>query len=258
MREGLRPRLGQGRPLLGAFIHLPAPAIVEMAGHSGYDFVIIDAEHGPQDVETCEHMVRAAETAGIVPIIRLPYPDPRLINRYLDTGAMGVLVPHIANAEVARAVVDAAKYHPLGHRGAGGRTRASNFGLTQSSVEYAAWANAETMVFGILEDAGLDQNLPEILEVEGFDGFVIGPSDLSQSLGLPGQTRHPKVLEAVDAISRQVLASGKVLCRPLQDAQRAPEEARDFAAMGVHMISEPFIGLFARGARDILSLRVDE
>jgi 4-hydroxy-2-oxoheptanedioate aldolase len=192
-----------------------------------------------------------------VPIIRLPYPEPALVNRYLDTGAMGVLVPHVGSAAVARAIVDAAKYHPLGHRGAGSRTRAADFGFTRSAADYAVWANAETVVLGILEDDGLDKNLPEILRVEGVDGFVIGPSDLSQSLGLPGQVRHPRVLEAIDAISRQVLASPRLLCRVLQDAQAAPEDARRFAQLGAHMIAETYAGLFTRGARDILSLHAD-
>jgi 4-hydroxy-2-oxoheptanedioate aldolase len=257
MRQGLRPRLARRRPLLGIFVNYPAPALVELAGHVGYDFVFIDAEHGPQDLETCEHMVRAAETAEIVPIIRLPYPEPALVNRYLDTGAMGVLVPHVGSAAIARAVVDAAKYHPLGKRGAGSRTRAADFGFTRSATDYAAWANAETVVLGILEDDGLDKNLPEILDVEGFDGFVIGPSDLSQSLGLPGQVRHPKVQETIDSISQQVLASPKLLCRVLQDAQRAPDDAREFARLGAQLIAETYTGLFARGARDILSLHAD-
>ena len=249
--------LAERRPLLGLFINFAAPAIVEMAGYIGYDFVFIDAEHGPQDCETCEHMVRAAESAGIVPIIRLPYPEPNLINRYLDTGAMGVLVPHVSSAEVARAVVDAARYYPQGHRGAGARTRAGDFGFTRSGADYAAWANAETLVLGILEDDGLDANLPEILKVEGFDGFVIGPSDLAQSLGLPGQVRHPKVMEAVNAISRQVLASPKLLCRVLQDAEAGPADTKSFIELGAHMIAETYSGVFARGARDILSLRPD-
>lgn len=256
-RHGLRARLAEKRPLLGVFVNYPAPALVEMAGYAGYDFVFIDAEHGPQDVETCEHMVRAAETAGIVPIIRLPYPEPALINRYLDTGAMGVLVPHVSSAEIARAVVDAARYHPLGRRGAGARTRAADFGFTRSGAEYAAWANAEILVLGILEDAGLEGSLPELLAVDGLDGFVIGPSDLSQSLGLPGQTRHPKVLEAVAAISQQVLASDKLLCRVLQDAELGPSDAREFAALGAHMIAETYSNLFARGSRDVLSLHAD-
>src|SRR5437762_2427434 len=139
-RVGLRERLARNKPLFGIFVNYPSPSLVELCGHIGYDWVFIDAEHGPLDLETCENMVRAAETAGIVPIIRLPYPDPTLVNRYLDTGAMGILVPHLGSASQARAFVDAAKYHPAGHRGAGSRTRAADFGFRRSASDYARWA----------------------------------------------------------------------------------------------------------------------
>jgi 4-hydroxy-2-oxoheptanedioate aldolase len=255
VRSGLKQRLAAHSPLLGLFINYPSPALVELAGHIGYDWVFIDAEHGPLDVETVEQMVRAAETAGVVPIVRLPQPDPSLVHRYLDTGAMGILVPHLSSVEVAKDMVDAAKFPPHGHRGAGSRTRAADFGFRMTAADYADWANAETVIFGILEDrSGFDQ-LTEILSVEGLDGLVVGPSDLSQSLGVPGQTAHPKVVELVDAITNQVLASSKVLCRVMTNASTAISDLKRFQALGVPMIAEPFTGLFARGAQEILALR---
>jgi 4-hydroxy-2-oxoheptanedioate aldolase len=168
---------------------------------------------------------------------------------------MGILVPHLSSVEVARDMVDAAKFPPHGHRGAGSRTRAADFGFRMTAADYADWSNSETVVLGILEDrSGYDQ-LPAILSVDGLDGLVVGPSDLSQSLGVPGQTTHPKVVELVDAITKQVLASSKVLCRVMTNASTAVTDLRRFQAMGVPMIAEPFTGLFARGAREILALR---
>jgi len=242
-------------PLLGLFVNYPSPALVELAGHIGYDWVFIDAEHGPLDLETVEHMVRAAETAGVVPIVRLPQPDPSLVHRYLDTGAMGILVPHLSSVEVANEMVDAAKFPPRGHRGAGSRTRAAGFGFRMTAADYADWSNSETVVFGILEDRSGYEQLSDILTVDGLDGLVVGPSDLSQSLGVPGQTSHPKVVELVDAITKQVLASSKVLCRVMTNASTAVSDLRRFQVMGVPMVAEPFTGLFARGAREILELR---
>lgn len=255
MRAGLKQRLASRRPLLGLFVNYPAPALVELAGHMGYDWVFIDCEHGPLDLETVEHMVRAAETAGIVPILRMPNADPLLVHRYLDTGAMGLLVPHLSSPAVAREIVEAAKFPPRGQRGAGSRTRAADFGFRMKAAEYAEWANSETVVFGILEDRSADEGLSEILEVDGLDGVVVGPSDLSQSLGVPGQPDHPKVLEMVESITKRVLASSKTLCRVITNASTAVVDARRFQDMGVPMIAEPFTGLFARGAREILSVR---
>lgn len=254
MRQGLRQRLADRAPLFGLFVNYPSPALVELAGRIGYDWVFIDAEHGPLDLETCENMVRAAETAGIVPIVRMPNSDPLAVNRFLDTGAMGVLVPHLSSAAVAREIVDAAKYHPMGHRGAGSRTRAADYGFGAGATDYAAWANAETMIFGILEDEGVQSDLDAVLEVDGLDGFVVGPSDLAQSLGLPGKTDHPTVLDAVDRISQRVLRSGRTLCRVLTRTSTSVEDAKRFVDMGVPMIAEPYTGLFARGARDILAV----
>ena len=255
MRQGLRAKLAASKPLFGLFINYPAPALVELAGHSGYDWAFLDAEHGPLGTETIENMVRAAETAGIVPLVRLPYPDASLVNRYLDTGAMGVLVPHIHDADRAREFVRAAKYHPAGERGAGSRTRAADFGYRLSASDYAAWADRETMIFGIVEDRDALEQLPAMLEVDGIDGFVVGPSDLSQALGVPGQIAHPDVVRVIDKVTQAVLRSTKLLCRVLTNAETAAADAAAFAQMGVHLIAEPYTGIFSRGARPVLGVR---
>jgi len=241
--------------MLGIFVNYPAPALVELAGHIGYDWVFIDAEHGPLDLETCEHMVRAAETAGIVPIIRLPKPDPDLVHRYLDTGAMGILVPHLSSAAVAQEMVQATKFPPQGRRGAGSRTRAAGFGYHMTAPEYAEWSNRETVIFGILEDVSGYEAISSILAVDGLDGLVVGPSDLSQSLGVPGRTDDQRVVDAVADLTRAILASDKMLIRVVTNASTAVDDARRFRDLGVPMIAEPFTGLFARGARDILAIR---
>jgi 2-keto-3-deoxy-L-rhamnonate aldolase RhmA len=256
MRQNLlKARLREGTTAFGVMLNLPSPEIVELAGLLGFDWVFIDAEHGPMGVEMCEQMVRAAETAGITPMIRLPYPDPLLINRYLDTGAMGVLFPHMKSVERTQAAVGGLKYHPMGHRGAGSGTRAADYGLRLSAVDYAKWANAETMLFGIIEDKEAVDELPDILKVDGLDGVLIGPSDLSQSLGMPGQTTHPDVMKLFDQMSATVRASDKLLCVALRSEATAHDYTESLVAAGVPMIVITAKNLIVRGAKDLIKLR---
>jgi 4-hydroxy-2-oxoheptanedioate aldolase len=245
----------KGLTAIGLSINMPCPELVEMAGLIGFDYVRIDTEHGPMEMESCEHMVRAAEAIGITPLIRIPYPDPLLINRALDTGAMGVVVGHLSSRARAEAIVGGAKYHPLGRRGAGSGTRAADFGLGLSATKYAEWANAETIVMGILEDKEAVDNLPEILKVEGLYGLIIGPSDLSQSLGMPGQTTHPDVLNLIDKMNRVILASGKKLSVSLRGAANCVEEAQRYVDMGVPILNITIKNIFIKGAKDLVAVK---
>lgn len=251
----LKDRLRDGTTAFGVMLNIPSPELVELVGLLGFDWVFIDSEHGPMSVETCEHMVRAAESVGITPMIRLPYPEPLLINRYLDTGALGILSPHMKSRARAEAAVAGLKYGPLGHRGAGSGTRAADYGLGLSAQKYAEWANAETMLFGIIEDKEAVDELPGILKVEGLDGVVIGPSDLSQALGMPGQTTHPDVLKLVDQMSATVRASDKLLCVALRSEATAFEYTQSLVAAGVPMIVITAKNLLVRGAKDLIKLR---
>jgi 4-hydroxy-2-oxoheptanedioate aldolase len=249
----LKEKLRAGQRTFGIFCNYPTPALVEVAGHLGFDCVIIDAEHGPMDLQTCEHMVRAAHCAGITPILRLPYSDPRLINRYLDTGAHGIMAPHFDSVERAKAIVAGAKYYPLGNRGAGANTRAADYGMTLSGSEYAAWANEETMVLGILEDAHVQSVLPDVLRVEGVDGVGIGPADLAQSMGLPGQINHPSVVEKVNQMSRVVMDSGKVLTKVVMNPANAVSDIKEYTEMGVPLILVSMHALLSNTIREFLS-----
>lgn len=254
-QNNLKRKCRAGETAFGVSVNFACPALVEMAGALGFDWVFVDAEHGPLDVETCEDMVRAAETSDITPIIRLPFRDPRLVNKYLDTGAGGVLVPHLCSREAAEEVVAAAKYYPAGKRGAGSGTRAAYFGQRFSAPEYAKWANEETMIFGILEDQETMGNLSEILKVEGIDGVMFGPSDFSQALGHPGETEHPEVLEAMNRVTQMVLASDKLLIASLRSPATAAEDAQRLIDMGVPMLATTMTGLIAASAKKILDLK---
>lgn len=244
----LRASHAEGRVAVVSFVNVPSPAVVELVCHLGADLVILDGEHGPMGFETLEQMVRAAQSAATPTLVRLPYADPRLVNRSLDTGASGVLVPHIDSVEVAEAVVRAAKFAPEGNRGAGAVSRAGRFGVWSPDTPYAAWANDNTLVFGILEDPHVAVVLDEVVAVEGFDGFSLGHSDLSHALGLAGQVHHPEVETILDRMTDAVLNLDKMLIRVARgDEQQAMADVAAYRARGVGIIGVPFTSPFRWG-----------
>lgn len=206
----LKAALAAGRPVFGLIHTIAAPLLVEMIGYAGYDFVVIDLEHLALNPETLEHAIRAAECAGLTPLVRVPGPAPETIGRVLDAGAQGIVVPHVASAQQARQAVAAARYHPLGTRGiAGGRN--TGFG-TLALPAYFERANRELMVVAMIEDRAGVEAIAEILAVPGIDMVLEGAMDLSQSLGVPGEAQHPEVLAAVARVARACRAQGLPFC----------------------------------------------
>ena len=206
----MKEKLQSGQPVLGVSVMFPSPQIVEMIGALGFDWVLIDCEHGTIDVESVERLVIAAEVSGITPIVRPPSQDPADILRVLDRGAMGLQVPHVDTAEEARAAIKAVKYHPLGTRSLAAGTRPGNYGIGLTTAEYVAQVNRETLVCVQLESGKALSNINELLKVEGIDVFFIGPSDLSQSMGFPRQTDTSLVQQMVLATIDAIVAAGKV------------------------------------------------
>ena len=204
-----RKSLQEGKPILGVLLGFNSPAFVEFCALAGFDFVMFDCEHGPMSVESLENLVRAADAAGIVPFARVPRCEPSTILRFLDTGVLGLLVPHVETAADAVAAVRAAKYPPLGDRGLG-MARSADYGARMPTAEYIRMANEETMVLALVESASGLANAAEIAAVPGVDVVHIGPSDLSMSLGFFGQPEHPDVQTAIDRIIADTRAAGKV------------------------------------------------
>jgi 4-hydroxy-2-oxoheptanedioate aldolase len=189
---------------------IPSPQMVEMIARLGFDWVMIDCEHGTISLETVELMVMAAEANGITPIVRPQTSDAGDILRVMDRGAMGVQVPHINTAHDAQSVVEAVKYYPLGKRGLAADTRPANYGFGLSMSEYVEYANRQTLISVQLEEAEALHNIDEILQVEGIDVFFVGPSDLSQSLGHPGRPDATEVREAIHRAFATIAAAGKI------------------------------------------------
>lgn len=197
----LKKHLKAGKSAAGLFVTIYSPDVVEIAALSGYDFVIIDNEHGPGTQETAVNLIRAAENRGITPIVRIPNQFESTILHILDIGAHGIQVPQVNDAAAARAIISRAKYYPEGSRGVA-MPRSTDYGLANLN-EYFIQENRETLVVVHCENKmGLD-NLDEICQVPGIDVIFLGPYDMSQSLGIPGQVNH----ELVEDAARQVLAA---------------------------------------------------
>ena len=208
--NGMKEKLLAGEAVYGVSLMFPSPQMVEMIGALGFDWVLIDCEHGGISPESVELMAMAADAAGITPIARPCANSPEAILQVMDRGAMGVQVPHVNTADDARRAVESVKYHPLGSRGLGGGNRPTGYGQGEPVDRYVETANRETLVCVQLEEVEGIRNVDEILEVEGVDVLFIGALDLSQSMGVPGRPDDPGVREAVDRTFAKILGAGRI------------------------------------------------
>ncbi len=203
----LKERLRCGETVIGTFSGIPSPSLVEAIGYSGLDFIVIDAEHGPVEMQTAENIVRAAEITGMAPIIRVPDNQSHLILRALDIGAHGVQVPHVSTKEEAELVIEYSKYYPQGKRGLSPFTRAGKYG---STAENHTLRNNENVIVVVnIEGVEGIQNLNEIITVPEIDVIFIGPYDLSQSLGKPGEVEDPEVVAFIKDNVKKIKNNGK-------------------------------------------------
>lgn len=209
MNNKMKVKLKQGLPVFGISIMIPSPQLVEMCGRLGFDWVLIDCEHGSITLETAELMAMAAGASGITPIVRPHKNDPEVILQYMDRGMMGIQAPHINSADEARRVVDAVKYHPQGNRSLAVGTRSSGYGYNISLREYTAKANDELLICVQIEDKDALPNIGSIAAIDGVDVLFVGPSDLSQSMGYPGEPGHPIVKAAIENAFTDIKKSGK-------------------------------------------------
>jgi 4-hydroxy-2-oxoheptanedioate aldolase len=195
---------------IGPFSKCSDPAIIECIGLAGFDFVIIDLEHGPNSIATAQNLVRAASIHKITPIIRVSENNESMISKALDIGAQGVQVPQINNETEARQAVNAAKFSPLGNRGVCRYVRAAGYS-SKNKLEYFKESNQNTLIIIQIEGKKGLENIDNILQVEGIDIVFIGPYDLSQSMGVPGQTNHPKVIKAMKMVTEKANKYDKIV-----------------------------------------------
>ena len=204
----LRERLASGDVVVGSWLSFAFTPVAEMMARAGFDFLVIDQEHAAIGAAECLAMIQVIDLCGVEAWVRVGANDPVPIKRALDSGAKGVVVPMVNTAEEAAAAVSAARYPPGGTRGAG-LFRAQDYGL--GFAEYRVRAERETTVVVQVEHIEAVGNLREILGVPGVDAFIVGPYDLSSSLGYPGDYGNPKVEEAlveVEAVMAEASVPG--------------------------------------------------
>ncbi len=210
MENTLKKELREGKKAVGTFIRINDPAIVEVIGMAGFDFIVIDNEHTAMSKESMINLIRAAELSGVTAVVRVRENSAAEILQALDAGALGVQVPQVDTYEEARAIVDRVKYAPIGARGFAASQRSAGYG-TLGAKEYSELSNKNTMIVSYCETLKGYENLDEILTIDELDVIFIGPNDLSQAFGVIGETNHPKVLEAIDDIISKVRKAGKAV-----------------------------------------------
>lgn len=243
-KNTVKEKLRQGKVIIGSMVLIPDPAIAEILGNAGFDYLMMDAEHGSCTERLMENMVRACELTPAVPMARLPVNDPQAVEPYLDTGLLGVTTPHCrTRADVAR-LVEGCKYPPIGKRGVG-PGRVGRYGAIPTDELVKEW-NDEMMVLPLIEDAEGVKNLPEMLTVPGVDGFLLGPNDLASSMGYPGNAAHSAVQEAIASVAKQVRGAG--MCINMTPRTTDPAEAKRYIDMGVNIIIYGDVGMLRQRA----------
>jgi 4-hydroxy-2-oxoheptanedioate aldolase len=193
-------KLKAGQPAYGMISTSDDPQLAELSGLAGFDYYMLDAEHGLLDPAQVVNVIRACERVNMTPLVRIGPKDPKLVLQYLDAGMMGVMMPGLESVDEIRMLIDAVKYPPLGKRGMG-LTRASGYiAVGNDAVDFINFSNEQTMVIPQFEDAALFDRFEEMISQSGVDAVVVGPRDLSLNMGFPDGPNHPEVQEMIDKV----------------------------------------------------------
>jgi 4-hydroxy-2-oxoheptanedioate aldolase len=227
---------------IGLWSSLSSNYSVEVIAGAGFDWILLDCEHSPNDLESVLTQLQAAAPYPTHPVVRVPWNDMVNIKRVLDVGAQSLLIPYVSTAEEAKAAVAHTRYPPAGVRGVAGTTRATRFGRVK---DYAKRAHEEICVLVQVETQGALDNIEAICAVDGVDGVFIGPADLHASLGYTGEIANPKVKPMIDEAIRRIRKAGKapgILTPNEADAKHWLGCGGLFVAVGAD------VGILARGA----------
>jgi len=233
--------IAQGKLQIGLWSSLCSNIAAEVISDSGFDWILLDTEHSPNDLESVLQQLQATAPYPTHPVVRVPWNDMVTIKRYLDIGAQSLLIPYVQNAEEAKAAVAYTRYPAAGVRGVAGATRATRFGRVK---DYAKRAHEEICVLLQVETQTALDSLEKIAAVDGVDGVFIGPADLHASLGYTGETNNPKVMPVIDDAIRRIRKCGKapgILTGVEADARRWIDCGGLFVAVGADT------GVLARG-----------
>ena len=191
---------------IGSWITFSDPAIAEIMAKSGFDWLVVDMEHSALSMNQAQEIIRIINLCNVIPLVRVMENNPNLIKRFMDMGAHGVIVPRVNSKSDAEKAVNAVKYPPIGTRGVG-LSRAQNYSLDLES--YRKWNQKNSIVIVQIEHIKGVENLQSIIDVDGVDGLIVGPYDLSASLGHPGEFEHSSVQEAFQTITTAIKDSSK-------------------------------------------------
>ena len=208
MKQSIKRKMQSGQNVFGTWCMLPSSFVVDVIAQTGLDFVVLDMEHGTLSLETAEDMVRSAQVHGCQAIIRVGDSHESTILHALETGCEAIMVPHVSTLGSAQKIVNAALYSPKGARGLSPYTRCHDY--THVGLDKSMSRHAEDTLVGVLVEGkeGI-KNLPEIAQVDGIDLIYLGMYDISQSVGLPGQLEHPKVVSQLEECLKIIKSSNK-------------------------------------------------
>ncbi len=240
-----RQKINAKEQLIGLWLSTTNPLIAEMAGMTGYEWLVLDGEHSPADIPLQLQQLQALNGSTSAPVGRPPINEPAIIKQYLDIGFYNLLIPFIESRQEAEQAVAATRYPPVGIRGVAGMVRASGYGATP---EFYAHVNDNITVLLQIESRKGVEAVDDIAAVEGVDGIFIGPSDLSAALGHLGNPNHPEVQQTIRHIHERTIAAGKatgILAIQPQDAHRYLEMGFHFVAVGLDLsiLKQGMLGL---------------
>lgn len=235
---------------IGLWCSLSSNYSVEVVAGAGFDWLLLDCEHSPNDLESLLTQLQAVAPYPTTPVVRVPWNDTVTIKRVLDIGAQSLLIPYVQNADEARSAVAAVRYPPGGVRGVAGSTRATRFGRIK---DYAKRAQDELCLLVQVETESALRHVEAIAAIDGIDGIFIGPADLHASMGYPGEVANPKVFPLIEDTLRRIRAAGKapgILVGDEALARRCIDAGSLFTAVGADT------AILARGA-DALARKFD-
>jgi 4-hydroxy-2-oxoheptanedioate aldolase len=247
----LKAALARGEVQLGCWLSMATPVSAEIAGGAGFDWVLIDGEHAPNDLAAIRAQLQALNGSPSSVALRVPFGEPWILKRMLDLGVQSLLVPMIDTGEQARAMVRAVRYPPHGMRGVGsGFARASGYGAI---ADYQGTADDQICLMLQAESRKAIENIDDVAGTDGVDVVFIGPSDLSADMGYLGNPGAPEVVEAIQHGIARIRAAGKAV----GIIAFGPGEARRWADAGVQFIATASdVNCLAGGLREIAKARV--
>jgi 4-hydroxy-2-oxoheptanedioate aldolase len=247
----LKSKMLAGELAYGVISPTYDPIIAEYIGLLGFDYYMIDGEHGPLTVAQAADLIRACELHACTPVARIRSVDEKLILQYMDAGVMGVMMPSIKTVSEVERLVSAIKYPPQGQRGLGPVRAASYLMGAHSQAQYVKFANEQTLVLPQIENMACVDALEEIVQVEGVDGFIIGPQDLAMSMGYYDGPDHPEVEKMIDHIFNLVLDNHKFVGSVAGTAK----QAQVLKNKGATMILNSVQSLLKAAGKQFLSVR---